>query len=113
MKKVNRIVKGNYHNDFEDYLELSDGTTIHFHHEQDCCENVYADLSALEDTGFETDGNLTLNNLHISLVKGYGVKINSYGIPCYNEQNGYYDSSITVIVKHNFDVDTYGHSDID
>ena len=80
-------------------ITLTDGTKIEFVHYQDCCEDVYADLSALEDTGFEEDETINFNNLKIELVKGYGIKLNGYGIPCYNSQNGYYNSNVHIFVN--------------
>ena len=91
---------------------LHDGTRIYFCHEQDCCEEVYADLTALEDTGFATDTTITKETLKIEIVENYGVRINGYGIPCYNNQNGYYNSYITIYVNdeafETFDVDFNG-----
>lgn len=100
-----------------DSIILTDGTEIEFHHEQDCCETVYADLTALEDTGFFEDETINKDNLKIELVKDYGVKVNGYSIPCYNYQNGYYSSSIEIKVNGKnyleFDVNQYGESHID
>lgn len=98
-----KIVRNDYNGD---YLELSDGTEVHFVHEQNCCECVYADLSALEDTGFEND-NITIKNLDIKLVKGYGLRLNGYGIPCYNSQNGWYSSDIEIQVIKRIYVDVH------
>lgn len=113
MKKYNSNQKNYICSDYNNdnfYLQLSDGTRIRFVHDQQCCESVYADLSALEDTGFETDGSLTLNNIHITFVKDYGIKLNEYGIPCYNEQNGFYSSDISIIIEYSFDASDYGHN---
>ena len=94
-----------YNEEDNGYITLADGTTIDFCHEQDCCETVYADLSALNDTGFETDMSICWETLKIEVVKDYGFRLNGYGIPCYNSQNGYYSSNILVTVSKNFDVD--------
>lgn len=96
--------------DADNGIQLGDGTTITFYHSQDCCEDVYADLNALNDTGFFEDESLTRNNLKIELVKGYGVRINGYGIPCYNIQNGYYSSEIMLTVR--FDAGNYGKEEL-
>ena len=87
------------------YITLADGTRIEFYHDQDCCESVYADLSALKDTGFETDMSICWETLKIEVVRDYGFRLNGYGIPCYNSQNGYYSSNIQVSIIKNFDVD--------
>lgn len=93
-------------------IYLHDGTKICFYHNQDCCEEVYADLTALEDTGFANDKTITKETLKIEFVENYGVRINGYGIPCYNNQNGYYNSNITIFVndeeQKTFDINIYG-----
>lgn len=89
-------------------IVLADGTSIEFVHDQDCCETVYADLSALYDTGFMEDMSIRLSNLKIEKVAGYGVRINGYGIPCYDMQNGYYNDDINIIIKHTIDASKYG-----
>ena len=96
----------------DETIYLNDDTRIYFCHEQDCCEEVYADLTALEDTGFATDTTITKETLQIEIVEGYGIRLNGYGIPCYNNQNGYYNSYITIYVNDEaiktFDVDDFG-----
>jgi len=82
------------------YILLSDGTTIEFDHDQECYEEVYADLSSLDNTGFHEDTTITKDNLKIEFVEGYGIRINGYGIACYDIQNGYYNSDITIIVQN-------------
>lgn len=95
---MNKIIVSNHGNE-EGQLMLSDGTVIDFVHDQDCCEDVYADIQALKDTGFEDDMTITKQTLKFELVEGYGIRMNGYGIPCYNKQNGYYSDHITVSVN--------------
>ena len=76
---------------------------IEDYHKQDCCEHVYADFSALEDTTFfdELKGkNLTAKEVanNIELVEGNGFRIFGYFVPCYNVQDGYYSSNLTLII---------------
>lgn len=59
------------------------------HHEQDCCELVYADFNALDDTTF--DKNIDIEDVEIEQVDN-GFRINGYFVPCYNIQNGWYSS---------------------
>lgn len=97
-------------------IVLLDGTTIDFIHEQDCFESVYADLSSLDNTGFYCDQSITKDNIKIEFVEDYGIRINGYGIACYNEQNGYYNSDIKIRVSYKgkvlytkeFDASQYG-----
>ena len=78
-----------------DSIKYDNGTTITYYHEQDCCENVYADWSALDDTGF--DDNI-INEIEIEKVEGSGFIINGYFVPCYDEQNGFYSSDLELII---------------
>lgn len=72
------------------------------YHEQDCCEEVYADFEYIKDYN-SIEGNKTVFDLefnenfieNIELVKGEGFKFfdvngNAIFVPCYNIQNGYY-----------------------
>lgn len=90
----------------EGELILTDGTVISDFHEQDCCENVFADWDSLEDlkTFFEEG----FTSLIISKVPGFGFNILvgdgfcedlRYFVPCYNYQNGYYSSKLELTIK--------------
>lgn len=81
----------------EEYIEFDDGTKITDNHEQDCCENVYANFKALKDQGIKEK---EFKKIKIDGVKNSGFKLNGYFIPCYNEQNGYYASNLELIIKH-------------
>lgn len=102
----------------EDYIKFSNGYKLIYKHQQDCCENVYADFEyakqyntlgsykdkTIFDVEFEVDFYV---NDGIKLVKDLGFVIfsaNVHGgyyttgspifIPCYNEQNGYYSTNL-------------------
>lgn len=78
-------------------LLFDNGTSIEDLHEQDCCEHVYADWSQLEDTDVKShDFN---EQISIEKVEGSGFRIEGYFIPCYNEQNGYYGSDLSLEIK--------------
>lgn len=83
--------------------------TIGTHHNQDCCERVYADFSVMKHYIDKLkDGDIS--NLVIKGVKDmgfllcfqtdYGVDINIF-IACYNYQNGYYSSALTLNLRCN------------
>lgn len=78
-------------------------------HEQDCCENVYADFSGLKYHADEIKGNFSYF-LEILAVDGIGFLIilgkKKFFIPCYNEQNGYYSSDLSLVIN-NDGVKTY------
>lgn len=66
-------------------------------HYQDCCEDVYVDWSSLDDTDFfDRD----FYRVEIEFVDEVGFRINGYLVNCYNEQNGYYSSDLTLEVTH-------------
>lgn len=77
-------------------LIFSDGTVIYSHHDQDCCEEVYADFTALEDTTFKDED---FSEIVIEEVKTSGIRINGYFVPCYDIQNGYYSNNLKLIIE--------------
>lgn len=83
----------------DDYsIRFDNGNFITFFHEQDCCENNYADFSQLEELAYkiEFSQDLVFEEVHRS-----GFRFGSGGImffvPCYSEQNGYYSDEICII----------------
>lgn len=90
-------IKGTYEVEkiTEQGIFFTNGAKITDHHVQDWCENVYASWrKGLSDTGFE---NQKFYEIEIELVEEYGIRVNGYGIPCYNKQNGYYSSKLEII----------------
>lgn len=81
----------------ENRITFDDGTTITDYHSQDCCESVYADWKQLEDTDIKEK---EFRKIKIEGVKGSGFRLNGYFVPCYNSQNGYYGSDLTLEIKH-------------
>ena len=79
-------------------LHLSNGIVIDYHHSQNCCENVYADFDSLKDTTIDQQ---EYSELSIEGVPDYGIKINGFGVPCYNIQNGYYSSELNLTINYN------------
>ncbi len=74
---------------------FDDGTKIEDHHEQDCCENVYADFEALKDSGIMDE---EIEKIEIEGVEDSGFRLNKHFVPCYDRQNGYYSSSLSLII---------------
>lgn len=93
---------------------------IHDYHDQDCCENVYADWGMLEYHIKQLVG-LSVEKLEIKSVKEMGfllcfqydydeyIKI---FIPCYNEQNGYYGDDLELRINNNGQIKTIDISDL-
>lgn len=79
----------------KDGVTFSDGTTICDKHEQDCCEAVYAEWEALIEQVFSSS---EYRELEIWGHGGLGIIINSFTVPCYNIQNGYYSSQLSLII---------------
>ena len=81
----------------DENILFDDGTKIISEHNQDCCENVYADFKQLKDTDILSKD---FKKIEIEGVKDSGIRLNGYFIPCYNEQNGYYGSDLEIIIKY-------------
>ena len=80
-------------------IVFDNGSTIKFHHTQDCCEANYADFSVLNKNTINYDYDFN-ENLQFEKIDGEGFKFGSEGhwifIPCYSEQNGYYSSDLDI-----------------
>lgn len=85
-----------------------DGSQIKLssYHDQSCCESVYADFSVMKYhkehlVGKELDY-LTLKrvpDIGFLVVFGIGYSPEKIFIACYNIQNGYYSSNLSVILQ--------------
>ncbi len=116
----------------EEYIIFDNNYKLESHHQQDCCENVYADFETLKDYNVSTktgksikiqdiDFNETLEAL-VEGIKGEGFNIISkigekFFVPCYNEQNGYYSSDLELIlykekVKESIDISEFVQDEI-
>ena len=81
-----------------DFLQIGD-FTIETYHEEECCEQVYADFTALRDTTFEDTikemSEITKEKIIQNIEKNeYGISIFGFFVPCYNNQNGYYSNDL-------------------
>jgi len=79
-------------------LQFDNGTVVEDLHQQDCCEMVYADWKQLEDTDVMSHD--FPEKLIVKGIKDSGIKIDGYFIPCYNDQNGYYGSDLSIIITY-------------
>ena len=94
-------------------LFTSEGNCIGLsdHHDQDYCENVYADWSYAKpflEQDFKTQQWCRLEVLGI-VDLGFMLKFHSadhkdetvnFTIPCYNSQNGYYSDALDLVIKY-------------
>ena len=96
-------------------LIKEDGSRITFadHHEQDCCESVYADwkhvgdyTKDIIDKEFEeiVIKSVPEAGFLICLEERWGGSVKIF-IPCYNYQNGYYSSKLTLIINDTIKID--------
>ena len=88
----------------EEKIVFTNGDTITFSHEQDCCDCNYADFSILNPNVINYDFDFSYP-LEFESIEELGFKFGSDGrwifIPCYSEQNGYYTSEIDIYYTHN------------
>lgn len=104
---------------FDEKIVFDNGYELSYYHVQDCCENVYADFKILKTYNLSTttgkiidiyniDFNENIENL-IECVKEQGFNMVSkigekFFIPCYNEQNGYYNDKLELILGQRIDI---------
>lgn len=86
----------------ENLIEFSDGTRITCDHEQDCCEQNYADCDQLDDLALGY--NFNTSKLVFERVDGSGFRFGDrpermFFVPCYSVQNGYYSCDIDVYLN--------------
>lgn len=96
----------------DDYIWFTDGSTISYDHIQDCCEYNWADFSVLE-TFYQDE---EFDDFEVIPVDEYGfllslklptpdpwyydyIPTKKIFIPCYSDQNGYYTSHLTIIIR--------------
>ena len=83
-------------------IVFDDGTALVDCHYQDCCEQVYADWEYLLDESYVME--CDFSDLDIEERTGRhdnGIRICAtngmrFFVPCYNEQNGYYNSNLNI-----------------
>jgi len=85
-----------------DEIILKNAIKIYSHHEQDCCEHVYANINYIKD---EINYIKPFNCMIIEIVEGSGIRLkfgNNHAlfVPCYDIQNGYYSSNLELIVEY-------------
>ena len=77
-------------------IEFTDGTVLFDHHEQDCCESVFADFSHIDSEAFDYDfEDIRLESRRDGFT--FGDRRRKFFVPCYNEQNGYYNDRLDIL----------------
>jgi hypothetical protein len=81
---------------------------LSYNHNRDCCENVYADFSIIKH--YIQQLNAEYKQLIIKSCPEMGFILHFVAdwyydekilIPCYNEQNGYYNDNLDLIIEVN------------
>lgn len=85
----------------EDSIQFDNGTALTYDHDQDCCENNYADFKQIEKSALDIEFD---ERLLFEEVEGKGFRFGCVGtpmffIPCYSCQNGYYSTNIEIYYK--------------
>lgn len=97
----------------EENIIFDNGYELEYYHEQDCCENVYAEFEMLKDYNVSvvTGKNIDIKEIDFEeslekLIQGVeeaGFNMISkigekFFVPCYNSQNGYYSGNLELIL---------------
>ena len=77
---------------------FDNGNTISYDHDQDCCEQNYADFEQLDDLGRAYD--FDESTMQFEFVEDAGFRFGDarqmFFVPCYSDQNGYYTTQIDI-----------------
>lgn len=90
-------------------IKFDNGLELWDHHDQDCCESVYADFSVADSYNciagdksvydLDFDDKTLLDTIERVCGEGFNLfdrEGNSVFIPCYNVQNGWYSSDLSL-----------------
>lgn len=83
----------------EDSVVFDNGTVVSGLHEQDCCESVWASFKNLVgQPGVDYHDFPDAIESVVEVVPEFGFRLDKYFIPCYNSQNGYYSSDLSLVI---------------
>ena len=79
-------------------LVFDNGSCITFDHEQDCCEDNYADFDQLESEACDFSFQEPLDFEMVEYGFLFGNKgVRMFFVPCYSDQNGYYTQDVDIL----------------
>lgn len=81
----------------EEEILFSNGDTIQYDHNQDCCEHNYADFEQIDDLAkeYKFHGELLFEKVGDTGFR-FGDERCMFFVPCYSEQNGYYSNALSI-----------------
>ncbi len=96
----------------DDRILFDNSAELTYYHDQRCCEQVYADfeniqvltrigVNSINSNNLEFDENL-LSKIEFQKDVGFTIEDNNgikLFVSCYNRQNGWYSSSLSLIYK--------------
>lgn len=84
----------------DEHILFDNGYEIVYDHEQDCCEDNYADFKQIEDIAFDYTfkGKLRFEKVEQAGFR-FGDSRRMFFIPCYSDQNGYYTTEVEIYLK--------------
>lgn len=78
-------------------IHFTNNKKITYDHIPDCCEANYADFKQVEEIALEYE---FTEPLQFEIIENYGFRFGNkgkmVGVPCYSEQNGYYDDTVDI-----------------
>lgn len=81
----------------DEEIHFTNNKKITFSHSQCCCEYNYADFKQIDNIALEYE---FTEPLQFEIVENYGFRFGNKGkmvsVPCYSEQNGYYDDTVDI-----------------
>lgn len=83
-----------------DSIIFSDGSELIYKHEQDCCENNYADFGQIDDLALSYSFKTPLKFELCDEGFRFGDGQKWVFVPCYSDQNGYYSNELDIIYNN-------------
>lgn len=92
----------------EDHILFTNGDTITYDHEQDCCEYNYADFKQIDDIAyhFEFEEPIVFESIDGAGFR-FGNPDKMVFVPCYSNQNGYYTHEVDIFYNGHIVLEIY------
>lgn len=84
----------------DERILFDNGDYIFYDHDQDCCENNYADFTVISHNDVNVGYDFKPDEMVFKKIEGAGFCFGNEGhmifVPCYSEQNGWYSDEIEI-----------------